>query len=37
MNGWLEAFSAHPQIGQSPSPDHIAAAAQLSVFALSLI
>lgn len=22
VNGWLEAFAAHPQIGQSPSPDH---------------
>uniref|UniRef100_A0A6M2EQ24 Uncharacterized protein n=1 Tax=Populus davidiana TaxID=266767 RepID=A0A6M2EQ24_9ROSI len=30
VNGWLEAFSAHPQIGHSPSPDHIAAAAQWS-------
>ncbi|KAJ6338873.1 hypothetical protein OIU76_008352 [Salix suchowensis] len=30
VNGWLEAFSAHPQIGQSPSPNHPAAAAQWS-------
>ncbi|XP_074325345.1 uric acid degradation bifunctional protein TTL isoform X2 [Apium graveolens] len=22
VSGWLEAFSAHPRIGQSPSPDH---------------
>nr|AKF43403.1 transthyretin-like S-allantoin synthase protein [Pelargonium x hortorum] len=22
VNGWLEAFAAHPQIGQSPSPNH---------------
>ncbi|KAL1802465.1 hypothetical protein ACET3Z_031112 [Daucus carota] len=22
VNGWLEAFGAHPQIGQSPSSDH---------------
>ncbi|KAE9463008.1 hypothetical protein C3L33_05078, partial [Rhododendron williamsianum] len=22
VNGWLEAFAAHPQIGQSPSPHH---------------
>ncbi|KAJ6686996.1 5-HYDROXYISOURATE HYDROLASE [Salix purpurea] len=30
VNGWLEAFSAHPQIGQSPSPNHPTAAAQWS-------
>uniref|UniRef100_A0A2P2IPE1 Uncharacterized protein n=1 Tax=Rhizophora mucronata TaxID=61149 RepID=A0A2P2IPE1_RHIMU len=28
VNGWLEAFSAHPQIGQSPASSH--ASAQLS-------
>lgn len=22
VNGWLEAFAAHPQIGQSPSETH---------------
>lgn len=34
VNGWLEAFAAHPQIGQNPSAKH--PSAQLSSFAVYL-
>lgn len=32
VNGWLEAFAAHPQIGESPSPSsHTTSAQSLSL------
>lgn len=34
VNGWLQAFSAHPQIGQSPSSDRRAASISAQLLAL---